>query len=201
MITAGTYRKAHLLNSRVKLDMVHRLLLEGMSEAGWRLHAWAILSNHYHVIASSPTNPETLRHVTSKLHTLSAKELNRLDGQRGRKVWFQYFDSQITFTNSYLPRLKYVHQNPVHHGVIDRAEDYPWCSAGWFVRTAPAAFRKTVESFRTDSLSVYDRFDTEGVTVPDTESGVKPPHSKGVSPISPPHGPKPEAGEMQAETP
>jgi putative transposase len=139
--------------------MFRDLFLDCVAEVGWELHAWAILSNHYHFIASAPSNPETLPQVISKIHTLSARDLNLRDGRPGRKVWFQYFDSHITFTNSYLPRLKYVHHNPVHHGVVTNAENYTWCSASWFARAARPAFRATVESFKTDRLSVADDFD------------------------------------------
>ncbi|HCE46510.1 MAG TPA: hypothetical protein DET40_23440 [Lentisphaeria bacterium] len=55
-------------------------------------------------------------------------------------------------------RLKYVHNNPVHHGVVPVAENYTWCSAGWFNMHGEAAFKKTVESFKTDSLKVFDDF-------------------------------------------
>ena len=112
MVTCGTYGKAHFLDEADKLDMFRRLFFSCMLEARWELHAWAILSNHYHFIASAPPDPGSLRRVLSKLHTLSARELNIQDRQVGRKVWFQYFDTHITFTNSYLPRLKYVHHNP-----------------------------------------------------------------------------------------
>ncbi len=83
---------------------------------------------------------------------------NLRDRQPGRKVWFQYFDSHITFTNSYLPRLKYVHHNPVHHGLAARAENYPWCAAAWVALIARPAFRTTVEGFQTDTLAVMDAF-------------------------------------------
>ena len=75
------------------------------------------------------------------------------------KVWFQYFDTHVTFLPSYYARLKYVHQNPVHHGVALRAENYRWCSAGWFDRTADAAFRKTIQGFGTDRIRVLDGFE------------------------------------------
>ena len=178
MITCGTYQKAHFLNTSEKLDLFCRLFFAGMAESGWELHAWAVLSNHYHFIASSPADPGTLRRMLSKLHTLSARDLNALDGQPGRKVWFQYFDTHITFMNSYLPRLKYVHHNPVHHDVVAYAENYPWCSAAWFARTARPGFLKTVEGFKTDALSVVDDFAPQALTASVQESGVQPPHSK-----------------------
>ena len=178
MVTCGTHQKAHFLSTPERLDLFSRLFFDCLNEAGWDLHAWSILSNHYHFIASSPSDPSTLRRMLSKLHTLSARELNNLDGQPGRKIWFQYFDSHITFTNSYLPRLKYVHQNPVHHGVVANAADYPWCSASWFAETATTAFRKTVDGFKTDKLSVIDAFEAKAPVSLDGKSGVKPPHSK-----------------------
>ena len=161
MITCGTYQKTHFLNTPEKLDMFRHLFFDCLEESAWKLHAWAILSNHYHFIASSPSDPRTLKRTVSKLHTLSARDLNRLDHQQGRRVWFQYFDTHITFTNSYLPRLKYVHNNPVHHGIVSCADNYAWCSASWFTRTTEPAFRKTVEGFKMDKLSVADDFCAE----------------------------------------
>ncbi len=75
-----------------------------------------------------------------------------------RKVWFQYWDSRITFERSYLARLNYVHYNPVKHGVTANATNYPWCSAAWFDQNAPTSFVKTVKSFKTDKLKVPDDF-------------------------------------------
>jgi putative transposase len=176
MVTAGTYEKAHFLSTPERLDSFLDLLLAGAAESGWALQAWAVLSNHYHFVAASPGNAATLRTLLSKLHTLSAREFNLQDRTPGRKVWFQYFDSHITYPASYYARLKYVHENPVHHGVCPRAENYRWCSAGWFARTATPAFRKTVLGFKTDRLQVQDSFEP-AAGGPD-QSGVKPPHSK-----------------------
>lgn len=132
-------------------------------EFGWALHAWAILPNHYHFVAASPNDlatldPATLGRFIGKLHLTTAKQLNAWDGQPGRKVWFQFWDSHITFERSYLARLSYVHYNPVHHGVVDQAENYRWCSASWFVRNASPAFVATVKSFKTNKLEVPDDF-------------------------------------------
>ena len=179
MVTAGTYRKEHRLSDAARLDFFLDLLFAGAEESGWALHAWAVLSNHYHFVASSPNDPASLKTMLSKLHTLSAREFNLQDRTPGRKTWFQYFDSHVTFPESYYARLKYVHGNPAHHGVIPRAENYPWCSAHWFSRTADAAFRKTVESFHVDRIHVLDSF--APVPIPTGEGGVEPPQGKAVS--------------------
>ena len=157
-LTAGIYHKKHLLSSPEHKNMLLSLLFSCAEEFGWCLQAWAILSNHYHFMALSPDDPKSLKPFMSKLHTVSARELNKLDNQPGRKVWHQYWDIHITFQRSYLARLKYVHNNPVHHGVVDYASNYPWCSAGWFECNAEPAFRKTVERFKVDKVTVHDDF-------------------------------------------
>ena len=158
MITGGTQRKARLLDSEGKLDMVQQALFAVASEFDWDLQAWAILANHYHFVATSPEEPTTLRSLVSKFHAVTARELNRMDNARGRHVWFQYWDSHIGYHRSYLARLNYVHNNPVHHGLVRLAAAYPWCSAAWFERNSSPAVRKTVASFKTDRLRVADDF-------------------------------------------
>jgi len=121
--------------------------------------------------------------MLSKLHTTTAKELNRMDMKVGRRVWYQYWDGHITYQTSYFARLKYVHQNPVHHRVVENAENYPWCSAAWFAQRARPSFYRTVDSFKIDHVQVRDDFDVLRIS-PEAESGVKPPHSKSISPAS-----------------
>jgi putative transposase len=176
MVTCGTYQKTHVLSSEARLDFFSSLLFDVAAESGWSLHAWAVLSNHYHIVASSPENPGSLPRMLSKLHTLSAREFNRDDNTPGRKVWFQFFDTHLTYQASYFARLNYVHHNPVHHGIVQLATEYRWCSYGWFERTSKISFYKTVMNFKTDHVHVVDDF--EPIAINNGKSGVKPPHSE-----------------------
>jgi len=158
IVTAGTYHKLPYLSSPSRLDFFLESLFDRASEFGWKLHAWAVLANHYHFVAASPSDPGTLPKLLGKLHMQTAKQLNLWDNTPGRKVWFQFWDSHITFERSYLARLNYVHQNPVRHGLIPLAENYRWCSAAWFAGNASPVFVKTVKSFKTERLEVPDDF-------------------------------------------
>ena len=89
-------------------------------------------------------------------HERTAKWINKLDANPGRKVWHNYRESRLTYENSYLARLNYVHQNPVKHGLVPVANQYPWCSARWFERTAAPAQIKTLYRFKTDRLLLPD---------------------------------------------
>jgi putative transposase len=158
MVTAGTYLKRHVLDAPAKRQIVTGALLELADRYGWSLQAWAVLPNHCHFVALAPDDPHNLPQLMRHLHSTTARELNRLDGCAGRRVWYQYWDRLITYQRSYLARLKYVLQNPLKHGVAQEPSAYRWCSAGWFQRTAPEAFRKTVEGLKVDGVNVADDF-------------------------------------------
>lgn len=158
MVTAATYRKENLFSSSDRLELLETKLFDVALEFEWHLEAWAILANHYHFVAKSPEDPSSLRRLVSKLHMTTSKELNVRDATPGRKVWHQYWESQITIERSYLARLAYVHANPVKHGIVKNATQYRFCSAAWFVNNAPRSFVETLRRMKTDQLKVPDNF-------------------------------------------
>jgi putative transposase len=159
IITAGTYRKAHYFQTRRRLEVLHRGLLSVTRDAGWRLEAWAVFSNHYHFVGHSPdAGADNLSQMLGLLHEKTAKWINRLDGTAGREVWHNFWETRLSHKRSYLARLNYVHQNPVKHGLVTVANQYPWCSAGWFERTARPAQVKTIYGFKIDKLNVLDDY-------------------------------------------
>lgn len=158
MVTAGTLHKEHLFRDPHRLRQLHDQLLELASRYGWQLQAWAVFSNHYHWIGVAPVDATTLRKFVSHLHTSTAADINRQDNHPGRKVWFQYWDTCLTYETSYLARLNYVHNNAVHHKLVAVADQYEYCSARWFAAEAEPSFRRKVESFRTERLNVPDDF-------------------------------------------
>jgi putative transposase len=159
IVTAGTYLKAHHLRKSVLLDSLQTTLFSEANRFGWQLQAWALFSNHYHFVALSPLDTGTLQYLLRRLHSITAREANQVNGRQGQQVWHQYWDTHLTYERSYYARLNYVHQNPCRHGLVPLASNYPWCSAGWFERTGTPGFVKTVSAFRTDRISVQDDFE------------------------------------------
>jgi putative transposase len=74
-------------------------------------------------------------------------------------VWHNFWETRLTFEKSYFARLNYVHQNPVRHGLVPLANQYPWGSARWFERVASPAQVQTIYRFKTEKVSVLDDFD------------------------------------------
>lgn len=159
MVTAGTYRKQHLFNEPKKLDLLQEHLLTLSHEYGWKLQSWAIFSNHYHFIGSSPVGASNLKKFVSQLHSHTARTINQWDNAPGRQVWYQFWDSHITFQKSYFARLNYVNNNPVKHGLVKLASEYEHCSAAWFEQNTTSAFYGTVKSFDWEKVtSIFDDF-------------------------------------------
>jgi hypothetical protein len=139
-----------------------------------------------------------------KLHGTMSIWVNKLDRSPGRKIWHNYRETILDIEGSYLARLNYVHQNPVHHGLVPVANQYPWCSAAWFESTASPAQVRTIYEVKMDRVNVPDDFEVlmpphraQQAALP--QSGGKPPHSRSalaVPEIAPPKGSAPSTSSI-----
>jgi len=87
MVTAGTMHKQHFFRGDDRLELLQSTLEGVLSEYQWEAQSWALFSNHYHFIAKAPSNAATLKRLIQKLHSITAREINRLD-----RVWSIYID-------------------------------------------------------------------------------------------------------------
>ena len=158
IVTAGTLGKRPFFNTGEKRTLLLNTLISEGEDHNWRLEAWAILPNHYHFVAQSPQDSTTLSKLIQAVHSKTAIALNRLDKTPGRKIWYQYWDTCITDAKAYGSRLKYVHENPVKHGLVQDAAKYPWCSMCWFQETADAEFRDQILNSTTNAVNIPDTF-------------------------------------------
>jgi putative transposase len=160
-VTARTRDAHHLLSSPEKRDVFQTTLFDLAKKYDWQLEAWAILSNHYHLIAHSPSTSaggaSNLSTFLRHLHSTATREVNRMDGTPGvSRRWQNYRETHLTLPRGYLARLNYVHRNAVHHKLVALATDWPWCSAAAFKGAVTPAWLKTIASFRFDQIAIED---------------------------------------------
>jgi putative transposase len=158
IVTASTLGKQRLFAGDDRLRVLQATLFEVAEGFGWQLQAWALFSTHYHWIAQSTSDSADLKALIQRLHSQSARLVNALDETPGRRVWFQYWDTCLTYEKIYYARLNYVHHNAVKHGLVAVAEQYAYCSAAWFNARAEPGFRRKVESFGYERVNVIDDF-------------------------------------------
>jgi len=156
-VTAATYLKQHFFRTQNALDALQTSLFTKAKQHDCWLQAWALFSNHYHLVVRCEEGTSVPRMLRA-FHIESAIDINRIDAAKGRQVWFQFRETLLTIEASWLARLRYTHENAVHHGLVAVAGQYPWCSASWFERTARPAFVETVQRMKIDRVSVYDDF-------------------------------------------
>jgi putative transposase len=158
IVTGGTYLKEHFFADRARLQLLEEYLLASLEKDGWQVQQWAVFSNHYHFVGFSPESGADIGRTTGRVHTLSSRDINLLDGTDGRKVWHRCWDTRLSIETSYLARLNYVRCNAVKHGLVRVPEDYEFCSASWFAERAKRSFFETVASFGIEEVNVEDDF-------------------------------------------
>lgn len=121
MVTGATLHKAHLFSDDEKLSLLEHDLLTLAKKYHWQLEAWAVFVNHYHFVARGHLDALPLDSFLKQLHSDTARKLNRLENSSGREVWYNFWDTKLTYERSYLARLNYVHQNPVRHRLVNVA--------------------------------------------------------------------------------
>ena len=156
-VTGATLYKQHFYRLPHALNALQALLFTLATRHYCFLQAWALFSNHYHLVVACDRGDD-VHTMLSQFHSDAAVALNHLDGVSGRKVWFQFRETLLTYERSWLARLRYTHENAVHHGLVPVAAQYPWCSARWFEETARKSFVETVRNFPIDRVNVYDDF-------------------------------------------
>lgn len=158
MVTGAILQKKSIIVSNAFKSFFLHTLFERADHLGWALQAWAVLHNHYHFIARALENASSLAELIRQLHSITAIEFNRRDHFPGRQVWYNYWDTCLTYEKSYLARLHYVHMNPVKHGLVEDAVEYPFCSYRWFLEQGDAELKVLVFEQPIDRVKVVDDF-------------------------------------------
>lgn len=125
-------------------DADRRFFLATLAEAcamtGWRVHAWALMGNHYHLFIETPeanlvAGMSWLQNTVTRRHNVRHQAWGRLFGDRYKAV---LVDGKDTY--HYRTLVDYIHLNPVRARLIrpksgQSVLDYPWSSlaGGWML--------------------------------------------------------------------
>ncbi len=125
-ITASIWQHRKLLNDSNKTQL-SKLIQTVFKEYGWKLEAWVILDNHYHLLCHSKKGKD-LSKIINKIHSLSSKFIKPSQMLEKEKVWSNYWDYCPRDEDDYNIRLCYLLNNPVKHGYVDDLHDWEWTS-------------------------------------------------------------------------
>jgi REP-associated tyrosine transposase len=164
-------------------DYVDRLC-RVLPECGARCFAWALLSNHAHLVLQ--TDSGALSRVMQRLGGGHARRFNRRWERRGY-VFMDRFRSRIVTNDADLIGLvRYVHRNPIEAGLVpslDALGGYPWSAHAALVGRRDALpfeavgealslFDDDVGAARAELLAWMARADEVGTSAVDSAAAV-----------------------------
>jgi putative transposase len=132
LMARGNRREAIFLD-----DDDRRFFLQCLAEAcektGWRVHAWVLMANHYHLFIETPEGNlvegmKWLQNTVTRRFNVRHRKWGRLFGDRYKSVLVEGAQA-----NYYARLWDYIHLNPFRAGLLRAREgasilDYPWSS-------------------------------------------------------------------------
>lgn len=108
---------------RMLLDLLH----ENASRHGVALHAYVLMDNHFHLLAT-PNALEGLPRMMQAVGRTYVRYFNDAMSRSGT-LWEGRYKSTLIQTDRYLLAcMAYIDLNPVRAGMVPQAQDYSWSS-------------------------------------------------------------------------
>lgn len=146
-LTFSCYRRLPLFaNERIKDAFAKRLAMV-KEQMGFKLYAWVVMPEHVHLViqTGSPalTVEQILRRIKSRFarevlarwRELDAKILAKVTDENGVAHFWQVgggYGRNLVTEAEWMEKIEYIHNNPVHRGLVGTPEDWRWSSARWY---------------------------------------------------------------------
>ncbi|MDQ3058092.1 MAG: transposase [Pseudomonadota bacterium] len=131
VIQRGNNRQA-IFSGTADYEMLLALLYDNASKFGVALHAYVLMSNHFHLLAT-PATAEGLPQMMQAVGRRYVRYFNDRQARSGTLWEGRYRSTLIEAKRYLLACMVYIDLNPVRAGLVREASDYPWSSHGHYV--------------------------------------------------------------------
>jgi len=112
---------------------LYLLIQEGVERYGFRMHAFCLMSNHFHLAVQVGDKP--LSRIMQNLAFRYARWINRRYERIGHLFQGRYHALLVDDESYLLELIRYIHLNPVRAGLVRFPEDYEWSSHNAYLGT------------------------------------------------------------------
>ena len=136
VLNRGNYRAAVFRSVKAKAAFL-QCLGEACARTGWLVHAWCVMTNHYHLAISTPR--ANLVDGMRWLQGTFANRFNRFRDERGHLFQGRYKSLVVDPDGGLGPLCHYIHLNPVraHLCEVGALRHYAWTSLHWLTQRQP----------------------------------------------------------------
>ena len=138
VISRGNYRKDLFMVGKTG-EQFEKALFEACERCGWQLHAYVIMSNHYHLALETPKG--NLVEGMRWLQGTFGNRFNKFTGESGHVFQGRYKALLVEPGRSLLGLVNYIHLNPVRAKLLSVQQ-----LKNYTLSSYPKYFKKTVFS-------------------------------------------------------
>jgi putative transposase len=131
IIQRGNNRQA-IFASQADYQTLLNLLLENAQKFKVAIHAYVLMPNHFHLLAT----PETADGLPQMMQAVGRRYVRWFNDAQGRSgtLWEGRYKSTVIDTDQYLLTcMAYLDLNPVRAGLVGQAAEYAWSSHGHYI--------------------------------------------------------------------
>jgi len=132
-VMARGNRRERIFRDEADRVLFYQTLGEACERTGWRVHAWVLMSNHYHLMVETPeanlvAGMRWLQNTYARRHNCRHRLWGRLFGDRYKAILSEGGSGYY-----YCSLMDYIHLNPVRAGLVrvereKSVRDYVWSS-------------------------------------------------------------------------
>ena len=130
LIQRGNNRQS-IFAAHADYELLLSLLAQNARKFEVALHAYVLMTNHFHLLAT----PSTVNGVSLLMQAVGRTYVRRFNQQQGRSgtLWEGRYRSTLIQADRYfLACMAYIDLNPVRAGLVVTPRDYPWSSHGHY---------------------------------------------------------------------
>ena len=147
-LTFSCYHNLQLFNNDAIKDAFVEAIEQSRTKHGFLLAAYVVMPEHVHLLLFPDLSVANVTNILKSLKLGFAMKvinrwrsmsppapiLDRLDHNGVTRFWQRGggYDRNIYSREELNEKIKYINENPLRRGLVDRPENWRWSSAGWW---------------------------------------------------------------------
>ena len=144
-ITFTCYRRQPFLDTTHAKDVFERSLEQTRRSYRFDVIGYVVMPEHVHLLVSEPERGTLATAIKALKQSVARRQVKLRPRQKDPHnqrtvVWgtqnkspqhfwqTRYYDFNVFTAAKRVEKLKYIHRNPVHRGLVEKPEDWPWSS-------------------------------------------------------------------------